>query len=258
MTTSAAPRIALITGAARGLGRSMAADLAREGATVVLNDMAEEALWQTVADLQQEGLSVEGAPGNVSDPTVAEGIIREAAKRHGRLDWLVNNAAAYIVGKALFWETDVDEWHRIIAAGLTSTFLCAKFAAPIMIGQEYGRIVNIGSQAGLTYVPWQGIHYHAVKSAVIHMTRVMGVQLAPYGVNVNAVIPTAILTRESAARLESDPEVQSRVIDYIPLGRFAQPEEVTAAVAFLLSEKASYVVGETLAVNGGVQSYGVR
>jgi 3-oxoacyl-[acyl-carrier protein] reductase len=248
--------VALVTGAARGLGLSIAARLAHDGARVVVNDIDAAAARSAARSLTDQGFDVVAIPADVSDPEAVASMFGEVERQAGRLDWLVNNAAVYVRQYTPFWEASAAEWDRVIGATLTSVFLCGKFAAPIMVRQNYGRIVNIASQSALSYVPWQGPHYHAAKAGVVHLTRVMGVQLGPHGVTVNAVSPTAVATPESAERLARDGAAPD-IIQHIPVGRFARPEEVSASVAFLLSDEAGFINGETLVVNGGVMGFGL-
>lgn len=252
------PRIAVITGAGRGLGRAIAWALAEAGAVVGVNDIDAEAAHGTASQLTTEGYDAFAVPGDVGDAAAVDRIFAEVANSGGRLDWLVNNAAVYIRQSEPFWKTSVDDWDRVVRASLTSVFLCSKAAAPVMAAQGYGRIVNIASQAALGYVPWQGPHYHAAKAGVVHLTRAMAVDLAPFGVTVNAVAPTAVLTPESRQRFDRDPRARQRVEACIPMGRFAEPHEVAGVVAFVLSDEAGYITGETLPVRGGLSSYGIR
>jgi NAD(P)-dependent dehydrogenase (short-subunit alcohol dehydrogenase family) len=127
-----------------------------------------------------------------------------------------------------------------------------------MVRQAYGRIVNIASQAGLGYSPWQGPHYHAAKAGVIHLTRIMAVELGPHGVTVNAVSPSAVDTPRVGAHFAGDPGRRARLFGQIPLGRLARLEEIAAPVAFLVSDDAAYITGETIVVNGGAMGFGIR
>lgn len=229
-----------------------------QGAFVGINDIDSRATLAAAQELAVAGYDVLPVTANAADASDVRRMIDTVLERTGHLDWLINNAAIYIKQTGPFWETSIADWNLVIEASLTSVFLCSKLAAPEMIEQGYGRIINIASQAAFGYVPWQGPHYHAAKAGVVHLTRTMAVDLAPHGVTVNSVAPTAVATHESQQRFSQDPGAKQRIEEHIPIGRFAQPEEVIAAISFLLSDGASYITGETLGVRGGLMGYGIR
>jgi 3-oxoacyl-[acyl-carrier protein] reductase len=251
-------RVAVVTGAGRGLGRSIIERLAQEGATVAVNDIDPVTAESTAESIREVGGRAIAVPGDVSRAESVAELVDSLLGRVGQIDWLVNNVALYKRQTTPFWDTSPDEWENVLRVSLTSMFLCSRAVAPHMTTRGYGRIVNIASQAGICYVAWQGPHYHAAKAAVIHLTRVMAVDLAPFGVTMNAIAPTAVARDDGDTRRSAvEPHELEWIRQQIPTGRLARPQEVTAAVSFLLSDGASFVNGATLVVNGGVVGYGV-
>jgi 3-oxoacyl-[acyl-carrier protein] reductase len=248
----------MVTGAGRGLGASIARSLADGGARVFVNDIDGDLAARTVSEIEETGGEATALTGDVSSAVSVDALVGHVVDREGRIDWLVNNVASYVRHVGPFWETDPEEWERILRLTLTTTFLCSRAAAPHMVERRFGRIVNIASQAAFGYVPWQGPHYHAAKAGVVHLTRTMAVELAPHGVTVNAMSPTAIEREPGDTGSAVRDGERQEIIAHIPVGRLARAEEAVAAVTFLLSDQASFVTGETLRVNGGVLGYGIR
>jgi 3-oxoacyl-[acyl-carrier protein] reductase len=243
-------KTALVTGAARGLGRAYALRLARLGADVVVNDIdmrANEAYGEALtADSVPEecrafGVRSLGIQADVTDPDEVSRMFEQILDELGSLDILVNNA-----GGALFGQ----EWKPTIDLNFYGTLNCCEAAAPIMIRQRSGRIVNCGSQAGLQ--GRDGGAYSVSKAAVIHYTRTLASRLGPQGINVNCIAPGYILSSRAVAWGRASVEKRAELEPQIALGRLGSPEECAAVVEFLTTDLSSYVTGQVVPVCGGL------
>jgi 2-hydroxycyclohexanecarboxyl-CoA dehydrogenase len=238
-----AGRKAFVTGGGRGIGAAIARRLAAEGATVVVGDIDEPAAREVAADVGGEAVALD-----VADPDSATAAISGA----GKLDVLVNNAGVDDFG--FFGEMTPERWRRLLAINLEGVFACTHAALPAMQGAGYGRIVNIASEAGRVGSKGSAV-YSAAKGGVIAFTKAIARENARYGITANAIAPGPIDTPllRSAHQLG---EIGERIIETMKAGtqlrRLGEPEEVAAAVAFLASEEAGYVTGETLGVSGGL------
>jgi len=243
-------KVALVTGARRGMGRTHALALAKQGSKVVITDI-DLAQCEIVADeVRAAGGDVICFKMDVSNKADVDSVFAQAIAKYGHLDILVNNAGIY--ESKPFLEMTEAEWDRTIDINLKGYFLCAQRAAKEMAKNKWGRIINIASVAsgGVGVGIAGGAHYTASKGGIIGMTESMAIELAPLGINVNAIGPGAIDTpMVSAAQLPK--EVMDAMLAGVPLKRMGRPEEVSAAVVFLASEEASYVTGATLFVDGG-------
>ena len=243
-------RVALVTGGASGIGRAVATQLAELGAKVVIADRNAEGADAVVQDLG--AARAMAVTVNVADPDSANAMVDAVTEHFGRLDILVHSAGVGI--ERGFLETTPEEWRRLIDIDLSGTFYCAQAAARKMVAQRYGRIVSLSSTAGLRGGTGRAA-YGAAKAGVVGLTKVMAVELAPYGVTANALAPGAIET-ELVARMHSD-ETRRVYRAGIPMDRYGTPEETAFTAVFLASEQASYVTGHVLGVDGGFLAAGV-
>jgi len=240
-------QVVLVTGGARGIGKAVSAAFARAGAEVVINDFGPpDLLARTMAEPPfGEGrcLTIQA---DVGDPVQVGRMMEEVERTFGRLDVLVNNAG--IIRRGSLETITVADWEEVIRVNLTGAFLCAKAAAPIMVRQGRGKIVNVSSVAGKLGDITSAPGYGPSKAGMDALTKTLARQLAPQGINVNSVAPHAIETEMSA---EWPEEKRRQIIEAIPLKRLGRPEEVAEAVLFLASDKADFITGEILDVNGG-------
>ena len=240
-------KVAIVTGAAQGIGKAIAMSLANQGADVVVVDLniekAGRAAEQIAPDMRRRAIAIKT---DVANRQSVQAMVDQTIKEFGRIDILVNNAGIIRRG-SLETMTDQD-WHDVIGTNLTGVYHCCRAVVPIMKEQGGGKIVNISSVASKTGDITSAPGYGPSKAAIDCLTKSLALELAPYGVNVNAVAPHAIETEMSAQWSE---EKRKKVVSAIPLGRMGKPEEVAEVVAFLASEKAAFITGEIIDVNGG-------
>ncbi len=247
-------RVAVVTGAAHGLGREIGRLLAREGARVVLGDIDAAGVERVAADIAAAGGAAVAVAGDVTEEAGAAALIDAAVERFGQLDILVNNVGGSRNSKV--WEMPAADWDFVLRLNLRGTFLCTRAAARHMMPRRYGRIVCMSSGAR-EGTPWTayyqgGAAYSAAKAGVHGFVRDVALELAEHGINVNAVAPGPIDTERTGPNLRA----LNATVDYspdrmTPLRRLGQPIEVAHAVLFLASEEASYITGHTLSVAGG-------
>jgi 3-oxoacyl-[acyl-carrier protein] reductase len=240
-------RAAIVTGAGRGLGEAIAVELAARGARVLLADIDGEAAERAAASIRDTGAQAESAALDVADWAAVHQLVADFTSRAERLDILVNNAARSVARS--FWEIDPDEWDEVLAVNLRGVVAGCRAAGAIMREAGWGRIVNLGSLAGQQGGINGGAHYAASKAGIGVLTKVVAAELAGSGVTVNAVAPAAI---EGPIFDALPAERQEAIAASIPVGRAGRPEEVAAAVAFLTSERAAFITGATIDVNGGL------
>lgn len=243
-------KVALVTGARRGMGRAHAIALAKEGAKVVVSDISLEECQAVVDEIKNVGGDALAVKCDVSNKAEVEAMFRAAVEKFGKVDILVNNAGIY--SPKPFLEMTEEEWDKTIDINLKGEFFCAQEAAKIMMNNKWGRIINIASvasgQVGVGIAG--GAHYTASKGGIIGMSETLAIELAPYGINVSVVAPGAIDT-PMVQSANMPKEVMDGLISVIPLKRMGRAEEVANMVVFLASEDSSYITGATFYVDGG-------
>jgi 3-oxoacyl-[acyl-carrier protein] reductase len=239
-------KIAVVTGASRGIGRQISLALAGEGATIVAVDLDLAATEAIVGELKALGVDALAVEGNVTNPADVEKIIDAAVTAFGRVDILVNNAG--ITRDGLMMRMKDDEWDAVLNVNLKGAFLCTRAAAKVMMKQRYGRIINIASVVGQMGNAGQA-NYCASKAGLIGLTKSNARELASRNITVNAVAPGFIAT-EMTDKLPE--KVREDLAAQIPLAKLGTAEDIANAVVFLASEKSSYITGHVLSVNGGM------
>lgn len=253
MTTRFAGRIAIVTGAARGIGAATATLLAAQGAKVAVVDLTAERAEGTAAAITAAGGTALALGCDVSDAESVDAMVNTVVNQLGGIDILVNNAG--ITRDDLLFKMTKQNWDAVISTNLTSIFLCCQAVQKHMVAAKYGRIVSLSSRSALGA---RGqVNYAAAKAGVQGITATLAIELGQFGVTVNAVAPGYIATSMTAAtavRVGSNPEDhQNWAAEQIPLRRVGQPAEVASVIAFLASDEASYVSGQTLYINGGAR-----
>ena len=239
-------QVALITGSSRGIGRAVAMELAGNGYAVCVNYLQHrEDAESLVAQLRDQGREVIAVQADVADSQAVENMVRQAEHALGPITLLVNNAG--ISWQGLFQDTDDEIWDRILAVNLTGTRNAARAVLPRMISEKTGCIINISSMWGLRGASCE-VAYACTKAAVIALTRSLALEVAPSGIRVNCVAPGCIET--DMVRVLG-PETREMLVEETPLGRLGTPEDIAHAVAFLASEKASFLTGQVLSADGG-------
>jgi len=243
-------KIALVTGARRGMGRTHALTLARYGAKVVVTDINQEECEKVVDEIKNQGGEALALKLDVSKKDEVKNVIQETIKKYGRLDILVNNAG--IAEFKSFLEMSEQDWDKTLNINLKGEFLCAQAAAEKMKEQGGGVIVNIASVAmGQQGIGFANIaHYCASKGGVAAMSEALAVELAPFNIRVNCVAPGLIDT-PMIQTVKSDAQALAGILNRVPLKRAGKPEEVSELVAFLASDESSYMTGSTIVIDGG-------
>ena len=244
-------KVALITGAARGIGLATAKRFLAEGWSVALLDIQGELLASAVASLEAPDRAI-AITCDVSDPAQVSAAFARIETGFGRLDALVNNAGIAVFKSIL--ETTLDEWNRVLAVNLTGPFLCSQAAARLMQRHGGGAIVNITSISGLRASTLR-VAYGTSKAGLAHLTKQQATEFGEIGIRVNAVAPGPVDT--AMAKEVHSPAIRADYHDTIPLNRYGLEEELAEAIYFLCSDKASYITGQVLAVDGGFDGAGI-
>jgi 3-oxoacyl-[acyl-carrier protein] reductase len=239
-------RVALITGASRGIGRAIALALGRRGATIIAADIRADGVSTLAQDIVAAGGRAESAVLDITDGAAVEEQVASVLARHSRLDILVNNAG--IARDQLLMRMKREEWDAVLTTNLTGAFLCSQAVVRPMMKQRSGRIINISSVVGMMGNAGQ-TNYAASKAGLVGFTKALAREVASRGITVNAVAPGLIDTDMTRALTDS---VRSEWVSKVPLGRFGTAEDVASAVCFLASDEASYITGQVLGVNGGM------
>ena len=240
-------RIALVTGASRGIGAAIAFSLAMAGAKVGVNyNISRESAEKVIEKITQGGGEAFLVEGDVSEEASAEAAVKQVIEQCGQIDILVNNAG--INRDRLLVRMKIEDWDEVLNVNLRGTFLCSKLVMPQMIKQRKGRIVNISSVVGLSGNPGQA-NYAAAKAGLIGFTKAVAREVASRNVTVNAVAPGFISTGMVEELTE---DTQKQILDKIPMGRFGSADDVSQAVLFLCGPGASYITGQVITIDGGL------
>lgn len=242
-----AGRSAIVTGAAQGIGAAVARAFTASGARVCAVDLASERVEALAEKLRADGVEAMGIGCDVSRRDQVDAMVAATHQRFGRIDILVNNAG--ITRPAMLHKMTEAQWDEVMAVHLKGTFNCLQAVAPGMMERRYGRIVNVTSTAGLLGTIGQ-INYGAAKAGVVGLTMSAAKELAKYGIVVNAIAPGAATPMTETIR--TDARFKEKYLERIPIGRWAEPEEIAPVFVFFASDAASYVTGQVLAADGGM------
>ena len=241
-------KVAVVTGAgSRGIGRGIASAFLAEGAKVVISGRTRSKLEDAAQELQVIGGQIEIIPADVSQSKDADDLIRRTVERFGRVDILVNNAG--IIIRKPFVEITPEDWDALFATNARGSFLCAQAAAKVMIQQGKGKIIMISSDSALVGIPLLSA-YSSTKGALLPLVRAMAVELAPYHINVNAILPGAVETDLNRDRF-ADPVWKAEVLKRFPLGRIGTVADIAAAAVYLASDESDWMTGQFMVVDGG-------
>ncbi|MBT3475922.1 3-oxoacyl-[acyl-carrier-protein] reductase [bacterium] len=240
-------RIALVTGGSRGIGSSICIELAKAGATVLINySNSRDSAGKVLEEIEESNGTGEVVGFDVSDYSIVEEKIKSLIDKYGRIDILVNNAG--ITRDSLFMRMKESQWDEVFETNTKGVFNCTKNVVRTMLKNQYGKIINISSVVGEMGNPGQ-VNYSSTKSALIGFTKSLAKELGSKNINVNAITPGFIETEITEVLSDS---IKDKYKEIIPLSRFGKPEDVAKAVLFLASDDSSYITGEVLKINGGL------
>jgi NAD(P)-dependent dehydrogenase (short-subunit alcohol dehydrogenase family) len=240
-------KVAIVTGAGRGIGRAIALRIAAEGAHVVVNDIVGERAEAVAGQIMEMGQKALATSADVSKSGEVQRLVGETVEELGTIDILVNNAGVLL--PTPLEEITEDEWDWVMDVNVKGVFLCTKAVLPTMKAKGSGKIVNMASSAGRSTSTFGGAHYTTSKAAVLGLTRHTAREMAPFHINVNSVSPGSIDTE--MVRENSTPELMASEAAKVPLGRLGAPEDIADLVLFLASDEACYITGATVDINGG-------
>jgi NAD(P)-dependent dehydrogenase (short-subunit alcohol dehydrogenase family) len=241
-------KVAVVTGASRGLGRAMAVALAEAGADVALLARSKGDLEETASAVRMLGRAALPLPVDVTRPEDAGRAVGEVRERFGRVDVLVNNSGVAVVKPLL--ETTDEDWHRILETNLTGAFRLCRAVGPTFIAQRHGKVINVASVLGAHGLPGYAA-YSASKGGLVALTRALAVEWARYDVQVNAIAPGWFLTPMNAAAF-ADQKIRDRLLREVPARRLGKPEELGPLVVYLASSASDFVTGEVVFIDGGM------
>ncbi len=241
-------KVALITGGAGGIGLAMARLFIREGASVILNDIDKEALYEAVLKFEEEGVKVLGCPADICDNEEVIGMMETIAKRYDKLDILVNNAG--LVGRSDFRHADDELVSKVLNINLNGSIRCAREALSLLKSSGNASIINISSILSKAFLRQTSI-YSTAKGAVEALTKALSLEYAPYKIRVNFIAPGFVETKMTE-RITRHPQMGQALIDQTLLKRLGQPQEIANAVLFLASDDAAYITGTGIRVDGGM------
>ena len=239
-------KVAIITGGARGIGKEIALKVAREGASVVIADINTQELAQAEKEIRSCGVQALTFTVDVTNSSQVEEMVNKTLDKYKKIDILINNAG--ITSDALLVRMSEEAWDKVLAVNLKGTFNCTKAVSKVMIRQKSGKILSIASIIGLIGNVGQA-NYAASKAGIIGLTKSIAKELAPRGINVNAIAPGFIQTEMTKALPE---QIKSKMLQAIPLKKFGQPSDVANLAVFLVSERASYITGQVICIDGGM------
>jgi len=256
MRIDLAGRVALVTGAARGIGKAIATVLAQNGAHLALNDIDADELEKTADEIRSAGARVQTFVADVGNSQEVRRMVEDVTKHFKNIDILINNAGINLPrsGRAPIHEYDDDNWRKVLTTDLDGVYFCSRAVTPHMVAAGKGKVVNIASVAGLVPLRLQSA-FVAAKAGMLNLTRSMAIELGEHNVNVNAIAPGSTLTEGTESLFYSEEaeyrEQANRLLAHIPMGRPASVEDIAHAALFLCSDEAGYITGSTLVVDGG-------
>jgi 3-oxoacyl-[acyl-carrier protein] reductase len=237
-------KIALVTGAGHGIGREIALALARSGAEVVVTDISDK-IFEVGKEIESVGTKAFPVKCDVTDAKEAVAIEKKVLGKYDRIDILVNNAGIY--PQKPFLEMTAEDWNKVLNINLNGVFHCTKAVIPKMVEQKYGKIVNIASVAGAIVGYINLAHYSASKAGIVGFTKSLALEMAQYGININAIAPGPI----DIGEIPAGSEILQQIIKTIPIGRMGLPIDIANLVVFLVSDESSFITGQCIVCDGG-------